>query len=195
MLNGYPVETSKIRYDRTLQREPSVGRSSGCKGRREHRFRNALTNDGKHRMGHAEVEVLNDLHVIAWNNNTDVAQTLHLSALKSSQADGDGPGVPGHFQRLQDVWRIPTATDGESYIAGSHEVLQLLGEDPLVATIVCPCRHERHVVGESHHTKALVAVVSDHRSFAQIAGKMRRQRGAPTVTEDENAFAIVVGAQ
>src|ERR1700693_82271 len=63
--------------------EPSSGRRSGGKWLDWNRFRNPLKDHGKHGVGHAELEVFDDLHVVGRKNTADVTQIPHFPAIKA----------------------------------------------------------------------------------------------------------------
>ena len=51
----------------------------------------SLAKTAEERVGHAQVQILDDLHVIGGNDGAEVAQLLHLSSHEPTETDVNSP--------------------------------------------------------------------------------------------------------
>ena len=100
----------------------------------------------KQSVRNTQMQILNDLHVIRWNHDAQIATGLHLTALEPCKTDGEGTAFQGRLKPEQDVRRVSASTDGEGYVTGLHEISKLLGENMLIRPVIGPSGHQRHVV-------------------------------------------------
>src|SRR5215472_13746574 len=114
------------------------------------------------------MQVFDDLHVVRGNDDADIAEGLHLSALETGNAKSCGPCLARHSQGIQYILGISTSTDGERNILCLHEISQLLCENILIAEIVSPCCEGREIVGQGDYTKPLSAIAISG-TFAEVA--------------------------
>src|SRR5579884_1130723 len=98
------------------------------------------------------MQIFNDLHVVAWNNNAGIAKSPHLSARKASKANGGQSKLLGERLCLEYIRRIATPADCECHIIALREIEQLLRKNIFVIRVVCPSSHQGNIVGQSHHT-------------------------------------------
>lgn len=144
------------------------------------------------RVRYAQVQVFNNLHVVAGHDNARVTEGTQLAARESGQADRRAAEFAGGLESLQNVGRISTPADGKRDVAGAGKIRQLLRENIFVLGVIGPCRHHRHIVGERHHAKSLFRPV--HSSFSQITGKVGRQGRTPTIPEEEDRVLKLISA-
>src|SRR5581483_810347 len=117
------------------------------------------------------MNILDDLHVVRWNNNADIAQGLHLATLKSRKTDGSGSTTAGHLQSTNYISGTSAATDCDSHVTGLDEITQRFSENIVVRTIVCPGGENRDIIGQSNDPKPRAAATLG-RSLAEVTGKM-----------------------
>ena len=147
-------------------------------------------NSGKHRMRNAEMQILNDLHIVRRDDYTDVAEISQLPAPETGEPHSRCAQLFGAAQPSQHVGRITTTTNGKGDVMRFREVSKLLSEDVLVVCIISPSSNHRHAIGESQYAKPLARAV--YRSFSEIAGEMRGQRSTAPVAEKINRTAVDV---
>src|ERR1700730_3055271 len=103
----------------------------------------------KHRedgVSDRDVEIFDDLHVLRWDDHTQVTKQFHLSTLKSSKPDRPRTGVTRNLKTVEHVRRLAAAADREDDVVFLHERLQLLRKNVIIALIVRPSCHQWYVV-------------------------------------------------
>lgn len=155
-----------------------------------HLFAKALAECRKYRVRYREVRIFDHLHVFRRNHHAEVAERFHLAALETGQTNREGSHFAGGRECVQHVGRIAAAADGKHNIIRLQKRAQLLGEDIVIAGIVCPRRYQGNIVGEGERAEAAISI--DHGPFAEVAGAMRRQSGAATIAKKIDSAVLLI---
>jgi len=104
-MKGLRTESSDSSYaspSRLLltQREDQSPTPATAASLRSQRLRRTVV---KRAWAIGQVDVLDDLHIVAGNNDTRIAEFSHFAALKTREPKGNGSGVPRHPQGPQHV--------------------------------------------------------------------------------------------
>ena len=110
-----------------------------------------------------------------------------LAAVAPGQRDGLAARLIRVLHGAQHVRRIAGTADAHEQVAGLGEVLELLGEDAVVAHVVGISGQRGQLVRQRHDAEARFAV--EARALHDVAGEMRGGGGAAAVAADEDVLS------
>src|SRR5271168_683112 len=136
------------------------------------------------------MRVLNVLHILRRHDQAKIGQRFHTPAGESRQRHRLRAQFARHLQPAHDIFRIAASGNRENQIVFFRKVAKLLGENFSVAGIVRPRGHERHIVGQRNRAQPPPPRRSG--TFADVAGKVRRQRRAAAIAEKKQRASVFV---
>ena len=142
-------------------------------------------------VAHGHVGIFDPAHVGVGNMEMELSEGAEFAAVAAGHGDGFAAHGVGCFDAAEDVGGVARTADGEEHVAGFGEVLELLGEDDVVADIVGVGRESGQVVVKAEDAELLVAAEAG--TFQDIADEVGSGAGAASVAADEDGVAGFTG--
>ncbi|HTZ81767.1 MAG TPA: hypothetical protein VMB66_01160 [Candidatus Acidoferrales bacterium] len=137
------------------------------------------------------MKVFDQLHVIGWNHDAQIAKEFHLPPLEPGQSNRSGTRVTCDLKSSQYVLGISTSANRQHNIICADESTQLLGKYIGKILVVRPRGDKRDVIGQGKHAEAPVAIHDC--SFPQVTRAVRSQRGTPAIAKNKHCAILLVG--
>ena len=83
-------------------------------------------------MSEHEVDVLNLVDAVVWDDDTEVHEVLQIASVEPGQAHRNGPSRSCHLDAVEHVGSLAAAADADDDVSRLDLVFQLLSEYVLV---------------------------------------------------------------